>query len=175
MRHSMLLPLLGLVAPLAGCASSTVKVPVTDGASEFREVQKLDCRVYDERQKSLTVGLSFSALFGAVAGGPHVTVAESTGVKWDKSVQFIVAQYKEVCSRYNAGAVSQASYDTRIAEIDQLYQEALGVRQSADALIRGHSREAFGELDKETGAGDRIAAAQQVVSAVDALFAKTGQ
>ena len=175
MRNLMLLPLFGLLLPLAGCASGTVRVPLTDGSSEFKEVQKLDCRVYDEKTKSLTVGLSFSVLFGAAAMGPQVTSAEVTGVKWDKSVQYIVAQYKEVCSRYNAGAVSQASYDNRITEIDQLYMEAIGVRQNAEAVLRGHSREAFGDLDKETGGGDQAAAAQQVVSAVDALYAKTGQ
>jgi hypothetical protein len=158
----------------AGCASSTVRVPVADGSQEYREVQPLDCRVYDERRKSLTIGLNFSVLFGAAAAGPQATIAESTGVKWDRTVQVIVAQYKELCTRYNAGAVSQASYDVRLGEIDQLYAEAQGIRESADAAIRRHSREAFAALDGETGGGpDRQSDAERVVSGVDALYART--
>jgi hypothetical protein len=178
MKSTLTLALLGVVSLAAsGCASSTVRVPIADGASETREVQKLDCRVYDERTKSLTVGLSFSVLFGAAAAGPYVTTAESTGVKWEKAAQMVVAQYKELCARYNAGAVSQPSYDARVGEIDQLYAEAQGIRANADAVIRGHSKEAFADLDKNTGSeagGDQVAAAQGVVSQVDAFYAKLG-
>jgi hypothetical protein len=159
---------------LAGCAASTVRVPIADGASEAREMQKIDCSVYDTREKSLTVGLSFSTLFGAVEAGPYVKTAEVTGVRWGKSAQMIVAQYKELCARYNSGAVSQPSYDNRLAEIDQLYAEAQGVRASADSVIRGHSKEAFADLDNNTSPPDRIGEAQAVVSSVDALYAKRG-
>jgi hypothetical protein len=162
------------LASLAGCAASTVRVPIADGASETREMQKIDCSVYDERTKSLTLGLSFSALFGTVSAGPYVTTAETTGVKWDKSAQMIVAQYKELCARYNSGAVSQPSYDNRLGEIDQLYAEAQGIRASADSVIRGHSKEAFNDLDANTSPPDRIGEAQAVVSSVDALYAKLG-
>ena len=174
MKLTLTLAMLSLAA--ASCASSTVRVPIADGASETREVQKLDCRVYDERTKSLTVGLSFSALFGAAAAGPYVTTAESTGVKWEKAAQMVVAQYKELCARYNSGAVSQPSYDARVGEIDQLYAEAQGIRASADSVIRGHSKEAFADLDKNTdnAGGDQIAQAQQVVSSVDTFYAKVG-
>jgi hypothetical protein len=160
----------------AGCAATTVRVPIADGSNETRETQKLDCGVYDERTKSLTVGLSFSLLFGAAAAGPYVTSAESAGVKWEKAAQMVVAQYKEVCSRYNAGAISQPSYDGRISEIDQLYAEAQGIRASVDAVIRGHSKEAFADLDKNTDgpAADQVAQAQQVVSSVEVFYVKVG-
>jgi hypothetical protein len=165
----------GLLVGAAGCAATTVRVPIADGASETRETQKLDCGVYDERTKSLTVGLSFSALFGAAAAGPYVTSAETAGVKWEKAAQMVVAQYKEVCSRYNAGAISQPSYDSRISEIDALYAEAQGIRASADSVIRGHSKEAFADLDKNTSeGGDQIAQAQQVVVSIDVFYAKVG-
>jgi hypothetical protein len=176
-----LLSVVGLATALlplvtGGCAATTVRVPIADGSSETRETQKLDCGVYDERSKSLTVGLSFSVLFGAAAAGPYVTSAESAGVKWGKAAQMIVAQYKEVCARYNAGAISQPSYDNRISEIDQLYAEAQGIRASADAVIRGHSKEAFADLDKNTDApaGDQVAEAQQVVVSVEAFYVKVG-
>ena len=162
------------LAGAPGCASSTMRVPVADGSKEYREVQQLDCRVYDERTKSLTIGLNFSVLFGAVAAGPQATIAETTGVKWDKAVQGIVAQYKELCTRYNAGAVSQQSYEARLGDIDQLYAEAQGIRESADAVIRGHSKEAFAALDQETGGQpDCQAGAERVASGVNDLYAKT--
>jgi hypothetical protein len=141
-------------------------------------VQKLDCGVYDERGKSLTVGLNFSLLWGGATGGPSVQRAQTAGVKWDKSVQFIIAQYKELCGRYNSGGISQASYDRRLGEIDQLYAEAAGIRQSADDIIRRHSQGAFSALDRQTAGeaetGGQGAEAEQVASAVDALTAKVG-
>ena len=165
---------LSLGSGLVGsCGSSTVRVPIADGSDQYREVQKIDCSVYDTRRKELTVGLNFSLLFGAASAGPQVTSATETGVKWDKSVQAIVAQYKELCARFNAGAISQPSYDARLGEIDQLWSEAQGIRQSADTVIRGHSDKAFGELDKETGGGAN-ADAQQVVASVDNLYSKVG-
>ncbi len=158
----------------AGCAATTVRVPISEGSSETRETAKLDCGVYDERTKSLTVGLSFSVLFGAAAAGPYVTSAETAGVKWEKAAQMVVAQYKEVCARYNAGAIAQPSYDSRISEIDQLYAEAQGIRASVDSVIRGHSKEAFADLDKNTDGGDQVAQAQQVVSSIEIFYVKVG-
>lgn len=171
MSRMTLPPLLIASLLLGACAASTVQVPIADGASETKEVQRLDCRQWDEKTKSLTVGLNFSVLFGAASAGPSVTSAETIGVKWDKSAQFIVAQYKELCNRFNAGAVSMPSYESRLGEIDQLYMEAQGIRQNADAAIRGHSKEAFGELDKETGGGGADPA--QVASAIEGFYAKT--
>jgi hypothetical protein len=183
-RMVMARALLALVAAGAGfaaaCASSsTVQVPVDDARMSFQEMQKLDCSVYDEKGHSLTVGLNFSLLWGAAASGPFVERGSTTGVKWDKSVQFIIAQYKELCGRFNAGALTQAAYNARLAEIDQLYAEALGIRQNADEVIRRHSQQAFSELDKQAGeAAAQPAAstgdADNVVAAVDRLVSQLG-
>jgi hypothetical protein len=88
----------------------------------------------------------------------------------------MIAQYKEVCSRFNSGVVSQAAYNVRVAEIDQLWAEAQGIRQSADEAIRSHGRESFGELERSTqdnpGAGNDQR--QSIVVAIDALVIKLG-
>jgi hypothetical protein len=154
---------------LAGCASTSIRVPVDDRGLEYREVQKLDCGVYDERTRSLTVGLNLSLLFGTVQGGPSVTSAETVGMKWDRSVQGIVAQYKELCSRFNGGALSQTAYAARLAEIDQLHAEAAGIRRSAEDLIRARSQTAFADLDRETG-DQGSAPSEQVASSIDTLY-----
>jgi len=186
-RHLKTLPWLLAVAACSvgftgACASSnTVKIPVDDNRSAFEEAQKMDCGVYDERGKTLTVGLDFSLLWGAAKSGPFVQRGQTTGVKWDKSVQFIVAQYKELCGRYNSGAVSQTAYSARLAEVDQFYAEAAGIRQNADEVIRQHSQQAFSELDKQLPADDAAPQSQtspgdaeSVVTAVDGLISKLG-
>jgi hypothetical protein len=173
--------LLALVGAASACGSSsgTVRVPLDAQRTQFREAQKLDCAVYDERGKSLTAGLNFSALWGGASAGPYVQRAEQVGVKWDKGVQMLVAQYKELCGRYNGGALTQQEYDGRLSEIDQLYGEAAGIRQSADEVARRHSKESFSELDRETSApapspAERAQEAEQVAAAVDALVGKLG-
>jgi hypothetical protein len=168
----------------AACASSnTVRVAVDDSQTAFTVVQKMDCGVYDTRESSLKVGIDFSLLWGSAAAGPSVTRGQAVGVKWDKSVHGIIVRYKELCSRYNSGALSQAGYATRLAEIDQLYAEATGIRQNADEVIRRNAHEAFAELDKQTAAAEAPAAAaappaaadaEGVAQAVDALMAKLG-
>jgi hypothetical protein len=170
--RSFVLPLL----VLAGCAASTVVVRVDDTTPETREVQKMDCGSYDTRGEALRVGVDFGVLFGIVRGGPYVEQARVAGVNWDRSVHHMVAQYKELCSRYNTGGVSLAAYNTRLAEIDQLWAEAQGIRQSIDDTIRGHGKESFGELERDTG--DKAASPdqerQRIAGAIDSLVMKLG-
>jgi hypothetical protein len=168
---------LGLCATLAAAAcASTVQVPVDAGRTQFREMPKLDCKVYDQRGRALTAEVRFAQLWGAQADGATVQRAELVGARFQKGVQALVVQSKELCGRYNGGAVTQEEYDARLAEIDQLYAEAAGVRQSVDETIRRHSRDSFGDLDKETGAPAPAATAdpESVVAAVDALVNKLG-
>jgi hypothetical protein len=97
-------------------------------------------------------------------------------MNWDKSVHHMVAQYKELCSRFNSGGISQAAYDQRVAEIDQLWAEAQGIRQNALEVIRGHGQESFNELDRSSGdtPASLDESRQRVVGAIDALVLKLG-
>lgn len=166
---------LGLLS-VSACASNTVAVRVDDSSSEMREVQKLDCSVYDTRGEAMRVGLDFGLLFGLVSVGPSVGQAKVTGMNWDKSVHHMVAQYKELCSRFNSGGISQTSYDVRVAEIDQLWAEAQGIRQSAQEIIRGHGKESFNELDQSPAdsSSSLDENRQRIVGAIDALVVKLG-
>jgi hypothetical protein len=165
---------LGLLS-INACAANTVAVRVDDNSPETREVQKLDCSVYDTRGEAMRVGLDFGLLFGLVSVGPSVGQVKVTGMNWDKSVHHMVAQYKELCSRFNSGGISQATYDVRVAEIDQLWAEAQGIRQSAQELIRGHGQESFNELDRSSGDASSIdESRQRIVGAIDALVVKLG-
>jgi len=161
---------------LVGCASNTIVVRVDESGPETREVQRMDCRVYDTRGEAMRTGIDFGILFGLVHGGPYIEQAKVSGVKWDKSVNQMVAQYKELCSRFNSGGVSQGAYNQRLAEIDQLWAEAQGIRQNADEAIRSHGRESFGELDRSTpdSPGEGNNQRQNIVVAIDALVIKLG-
>ncbi len=161
---------------LAGCASNTVVVRVDDNGPETREVQKLDCSVYDTRGDVMRTGIDFGILFGVSQGGPYVEIAKSAGVKWDRGVNLMVNQYKEVCSRFNSGGISQSAYNTRVAELDQLWAEAQGIRQSADETIRSHGQGSFNELDRATpdNPGAPNEQRQRIVVAIDALMVRLG-
>ncbi len=164
-----------LILSVTGCASSnTIVVRVDDDSAETREVQKMDCRVYDTQGESMRVGIDFGLLFGLVHGGPYVEQAKVSGVKWDKSVNHMVAQYKEVCSRFNSGGLSQSAYSQRIAEIDQLWAEAQGIRQSADEAVRSHGKESFNELEQSTGDGGVVEQQHRIAGAIDALASRLG-
>lgn len=156
------------VTMIAACAS-TVMVRVDDNSPETREVQKMDCSVYDNNGQALRSGADFGAYFGPSRGGPYVA-------SWERSVLTLVGQYKELCARHNSGAISLAAYNTRLAEIDQLWAEAQGIRQSVDETIRGHGRDSFNELEGATSRSGAISNddAERVAAAIDALAGKLG-
>jgi hypothetical protein len=156
-----------------GC-STTLHVPVTDAATEYRDVQPYDCRVYDERKKSLTLGINFVALFGAVSAGPAVQQAETTGIHWNDTVQGIIVRYKELCQRFNAGGMSIEAYQRQLKDVDELEQRAEAVKESANEAIRQRAGTAFADLDRDTGggtpAGGPSPAASRVLSDMDSLY-----
>jgi hypothetical protein len=174
MIHRLSYWLLGVLA-LTACAS-TVRVRVNDDGPEMREVQKMDCGAYDARGDAMLTGLDFGVLFGIVRGAPYAERARIASMNWDRSVHHMVGQYKELCSRFNSGGISQAAYDTRVAEIDQLWAEAQGIRQSAEEIIRGHGQASFGELERSTAdtASSGEEGRQSIASAIDALVSKLG-
>jgi hypothetical protein len=161
---------------ISACGSNTVMVRADDTGTEMREVQKMDCGVYDIRGESMRAGLDFGLLFGVVRGGPYVEKAKIAGINWDKSVHQMVAQYKELCSRFNSGGISQAAYGQRVAEIDQFWAEAQGIRQNAEEVIRGHGQSSFNELDRSSadGASSGEESRQSIAVAIDALVIKLG-
>ncbi len=174
MIHRFPYLVLGVLA-ITACAS-TIRVRVSDEGSEMREVQKMDCGAYDARGDAMLTGLDFGVLFGIVRGAEYAQRARTASLNWDRSVHLMVGQYKELCSRYNSGAVSLAAYDTRMAEIDQLWAEAQGIRQSAEEIIRGHGQASFNELDRSTAAtaSSGEEGRQSIAGAIDALVIKLG-
>jgi len=175
MFHRFSCFVLGLVS-ITACGSNTVMVRVDDSSTEMREVQKMDCGVYDTRGEAMRTGLDFGLLFGVVRGGPYVEQARIAGINWDRSVHSMVAQYKELCSRFNSGGISQTGYNQRVAEIDQFWAEAQGIRQNAQEVVRGHGQSSFTELDRSTADSPSSTedSRQSIAVAIDALVVKLG-
>ena len=83
------------------------------GISEAIEQQ--DCEIMQSESGSITLGFKAGTIgFGV---GPEITFGSSSGVNWSGNVQYMVAEYQELCSRYNTGRISKVQYDKEIQNI----------------------------------------------------------
>jgi hypothetical protein len=80
-------------------------------------LEKQDCEIMDYESGSITLGMKAGGLFWGV--GPEVTFGSQSGVVWRDNLQYMVAEYQELCSRYNTGRVSKVEYDKEIQLIIQ--------------------------------------------------------
>ena len=83
------------------------------GISE--SVEQQDCEVMNKKDFGLMLGWKFGGLGWGM--GPEIGYKSVNGVDWKGSVQYMVAEYQELCSRYNTGRISQAQYDREIQNI----------------------------------------------------------
>ena len=79
--------------------------------------EKQDCDIMKYETDSITLGFKAGGLFWGV--GPEVTFGSQSGVVWRDNLQYMVAEYQELCSRYNTGRVSKVEYDKEIQLIIQ--------------------------------------------------------
>ena len=78
-------------------------------------VEKQDCEVMDKKELGFMLGWKLGG-FG-LGVGPEIGFRSSSGINWSGSVQYMVAEYQELCSRYNTGRISKEQYDTEIQNI----------------------------------------------------------
>ena len=71
-----------------------------------------DCAVMDYETDSFTVGFKAGGLLWGV--GPEVTWGSSNGVVWNNTLQYTVAEYKELCARFNTGRMTKEEYKREI-------------------------------------------------------------
>ena len=79
--------------------------------------EKQDCEVMEYESGSITLGFKAGGLFWGV--GPEVTFGSQSGVVWGDNLQYMVAEYQELCSRYNTGRISKEEYNKEIQNIIQ--------------------------------------------------------
>lgn len=79
------------------------------------EVQ--DCDVMKKDNTKIGLGFKAGTFFFGV--GPELNYHKSFGTTWSDNAQYFVAEYQELCSRYNTGRISKEQYDTEIQNIIQ--------------------------------------------------------
>jgi hypothetical protein len=70
---------------------------------------------------SITLGFKAGSLGWGV--GPEISFGSTSGVVWKENLKYMVAEYQELCSRYNTGRMSKLDYDKEIQLIIQRSRE----------------------------------------------------
>ncbi len=132
---------LGIVALLPFLlGAGSLKLYDDDSKTTFTMVEPMDCSILKTTFNGITLGFKFGAAFIGV--GPEVTFGEHEQVKWEEAVQGLIVQYRELCARFNTGAISKKSYEGRLRELDAAYQKA------RRELVRGPEERANRMFDR---------------------------
>jgi len=128
-------------------ADEKVKVYLDETRTDYVMADPLDCNIY-EGNSGVSIGFMAKLIFFSV--GPSVTIGKEENIQWDKSVHGILARYKELCNRFNAGAVTMKEYKERLEEIDGISREMMELQRQMVKEVKEESKDAFRELDMET-------------------------
>ena len=106
--------------------------------------EKQDCEVMKYESGSITLGFKAGGFgFGV---GPEISFGKSSGIIWRDNLQYMVAEYQELCSRYNTGRISQADYDK---EIQLIIQRSRIFTIQMNEMFRLKKETIFNEMEKE--------------------------
>lgn len=128
-------------------ADAAVKVYLDESRTKYVMAEELDCKIY-EGETGMTIGFKASVLFFNI--GPEFKFGGYKKTEWDRAVQGIIARYKELCARFNSGAMTMKEYKERLEQIDGISKEALELQEKMIKNVKKDSRDAFGELETET-------------------------
>ena len=103
-----------------------------------------DCEVMDYESGSITLGMKAGGLFWGV--GPEISFGSQSGVNWNDNLQYMVAEYQELCSRYNTGRISDAEYKK---EIDSIIKRSRGYTLKLNRIFREKKNSIFDEMKRE--------------------------
>lgn len=121
-----------------------------EGKNAYVTADKMDCRVHKSKN-GVTLGLKGGNFLFSF--GPEVTLGGEAKVKWEEAVQSLVVRYEELCARFNTGVLSKQEYDRRLGEIDNVAKEAFEFQETQLKKVRDRAKDAFKDLDRETGRG----------------------
>jgi len=103
-----------------------------------------DCDVLNYETGTFSIGLKAGGFGYGV--GPEVSFGSSNGTKWNDALQYMVAEYQELCSRYNTGRISDAEYKK---EIDLIVKRSRGHALELNRLFRKKKQSIFEEMERE--------------------------
>ena len=86
-----------------------IKIFVDSDHSITAVVDKQDCDVLKKKDDTIALGWKFGGLMWGF--GPEIKIGHTSGVAWKGDVQRMIAEYQELCSRFNTGRVSQEEYN----------------------------------------------------------------
>jgi hypothetical protein len=151
-KPSLVIAIIGMLFA-ARQAEAEVQVYLDETRTQYIMADKLDCNIY-EGKAGITIGLKAGNLLFGV--GPEFTIGKTNTVHWDNMVQGIVVRYKELCTRFNSGAISMKEYNERIKQIDAIAKEAIELQERMIKRIKQQSDDTFKELEKETVEGRQL-------------------
>ena len=106
--------------------------------------EKQDCNIMKYEKDNITFGFKAGGLFWGI--GPEVTFGSISGVEWRDNLQYMVAEYQELCSRYNTGRVSKVDYDK---EIQTIIERSRNYTFKINEYFRKKKNLIFNELERE--------------------------
>ena len=74
-----------------------------------------DCDIMKLKDNNVKLGFKMGGLVWGV--GPEITFRNSFGTDWHGNVQYMIAEYQELCVRYNTNRISKEQYDKEIQNI----------------------------------------------------------
>jgi len=104
--------------------------------------EQQDCDIMNYETDSITLGFKAGGLFWGV--GPEVTFGSQSGVVWNDNLQYMVAEYQELCSRFNTGRVSKIQYDK---EIQLIIQRSRNFTFKMNEVFRRKKQSMFQEME----------------------------
>jgi hypothetical protein len=123
-------------------SSGKIKIFVDRDHSTTAVVDKQDCDVLKKKDNTIALGWKFGGLMWGF--GPEIQVGHSIGVKWKGDVQRMVAEYQELCSRFNTGRISQEEYNQ---EKDDIVQRGYNYAREIEKRFKKKKDDMFKEMD----------------------------
>ena len=74
-----------------------------------------DCDVMKNKDTNVTLGFKAGTILMGV--GPEIAFRDFYGTHWRGNIQYMIAEYEELCSRYNTGRMTKEEYDKDIQNI----------------------------------------------------------
>ena len=75
-------------------------------------VGKQDCSIMRSETDSYGFGVKIGGLLFGI--GPEVYYGHSSGINWNWGTQLMVAEFQELCTRFNTGRLSQEEYSEEV-------------------------------------------------------------
>ena len=100
-----------------------------------------DCDVMKNKDSNVTLGFKAGTILMGV--GPEIAFRDFYGTQWHGNIQYMIAEYEELCSRYNTGRMTKIEYDK---EIQTIIQRSRRYEQEVAERFRVKKEVIFNEL-----------------------------